>query len=110
MGELARVLSARPVPVPVKALRFAADLTWRLRLQPTPPGWLDLALGVPLLDTTRAQRELGWIPEVSGGDALLDLLDGFRHGAGLPTPASAPRRKGGTGGLRSNRASKRVRG
>lgn len=91
VGELARVLSARPVPVPVKALRFAADLTWRLRLQPTPPGWLDLALGVPLLDTTRAQRELGWIPEVSGGDALLDLLDGFRHGAGLPTPASAPR-------------------
>jgi nucleoside-diphosphate-sugar epimerase len=92
VAEMARVLSARPVPVPAKALRVAADLTWRLRLQPTPPGWLDLALGVPLLDTTRAQRELGWIPEVSGSAALLDLLDGLRHGTGLPTPASAPRR------------------
>ncbi|MDQ3305342.1 MAG: NAD-dependent epimerase, partial [Actinomycetota bacterium] len=63
-----------------------------------------------LLDTTRAQRDLGWIPEISADDALLDLLDGLRHGTGLPTPASAPRRKGRTGGLRSNRASKSVRG
>lgn len=91
VGELARLLTARPVPVPRAALRLAADLTWRLHLQPTPPGWVDLALGVPVLDTTRSHRELGWTARIDAGDALLGLLDGFPAGAGLPTPASSPR-------------------
>jgi anti-anti-sigma factor len=30
------------VPVPARVLCAAADLSWRLRLQPTPPGELDL--------------------------------------------------------------------
>ncbi len=34
----------------------AADLTWRLRLQPSEPGWIDLALGVPLLDSDADPR------------------------------------------------------
>ena len=57
--ELGRILGARPVPVSPRVLRALADLTWRARLQPTPPGWLDMALAVPLLDTTRARDELG---------------------------------------------------
>ena len=88
--ELARLLRARRVPVPARALRAAATLTWRLRLQPTPPGWVDMALAVPVLDTTRAREELGWTPRRSSGDALLDLLDGLRHSAGVDTPPLAP--------------------
>ncbi|MBW3610335.1 MAG: NAD-dependent epimerase/dehydratase family protein [Actinobacteria bacterium] len=106
VAELARLLSARPVPLPASALRAAAELTWRLRLQPTPPGWVDLALGAPLLDASRAHRELGWAPKISAGDALLDLLDGLRHGAGLPTPASAPRRQGWSHKLKSAAAAR----
>ena len=37
-AALGRALDARPVRVPVKAVRAAADLTWRARLQPTPAG------------------------------------------------------------------------
>src|SRR3954464_10557941 len=48
--ELARLLGARTVPVPAAALRFGAAAAWRLRLTPTPEGWLDMALAVPLLD------------------------------------------------------------
>jgi UDP-glucose 4-epimerase len=95
--ELGRLLDARPVPVPARALRVAVDATWRLRLQPTPPGWLDLALGVPLMDTTRAREELGWSPTRSAGDALLELIDAMRRGDGLDT---APLEPGGAGGLR----------
>jgi UDP-glucose 4-epimerase len=87
---LARILGARPVRVPPGVLRGAAALTWRLRLQPTPPGWVDLALGVPLMDTTRARRELGWKPSRSAVEAFEELFDGLREGAGAPTPPLDP--------------------
>src|SRR3954464_7409400 len=62
-AELGRILGARPVPVPANLLRLGADLTWRARLQPTSPGWVDMGLGVPVMDTTRAHTELGWTPQ-----------------------------------------------
>lgn len=92
--ELGRLLGARPVSIPAKALRAGADVSWRLRLQPTPPGWLDLALETPLMDTTRAREELGWSPRHSSGDALLELLEGIRRSDGEPTPPLAPRSGG----------------
>ena len=88
--ELGRLLGARTVTVPTRALRAATDLTWRARLQPTPPGWLDMGLAVPLMDSTRAREELGWQPRHSASDALLELLDGLRRSAGLDTPPLAP--------------------
>lgn len=88
--ELGRILGARPVPVPQRVLRVGADLSWRLRLQPTPAGWVDLAFAVPVMDTTRARRELGWSPRIGAGEALLEVLDGIRSGAGLPTPPLEP--------------------
>jgi UDP-glucose 4-epimerase len=94
-ATLGRALDARPVPVPVGAVRAAADITWRLRLQPTPPGWLDMGMSVPLLDSGRIRRELGWAPRHSADDALLELLEGIRDRAGAPTPPLDP----GTGGL-----------
>jgi UDP-glucose 4-epimerase len=84
--ELGSLLHARPVRVSPRVLRAAADLTWRLRLQPAPPGWIDLALGVPLMDTSRAAAELDWKPRTSSLDALAELLRGLRQGEGFPTP------------------------
>ena len=92
--ELGRLLGARPVPVPAAALRAGADLTWRLRLQPSSPGWVDMALSVPLMDTTRAREELGWTPRRTAGDALLELLEGMREGAGTGTPPLDPATSG----------------
>ena len=89
-ATLGRLLDARPVPVPARVLRRAADLSWRLRLQPTPAGWVDLALGVPLLDSSRARAELGWRPRRDAGEALLELLEGIRESAGIDTPPLAP--------------------
>lgn len=88
--ELASLLSARQVPVAPRLLRAAADLSWRLHLQPAEPGWIDLALGVPLMDTARAAEQLGWRPEVSSLDALAELLQGLRQGEGFPTPPLDP--------------------
>jgi UDP-glucose 4-epimerase len=79
-------------------LRGGAALSYRLRLQPSEPGWVDMGLGVPVMDVSRARSELGWAPERSATDALLDLLEGMREGAGIETPPLEP---GGAGPLRA---------
>jgi UDP-glucose 4-epimerase len=88
--ELARILGARTVPVPAALLRAGAGLTWRLRLQPTSPGWVDMGLGVPVMDTTRAREQLGWTPRHTASQAFAELLDGMREGAGEDTPPLSP--------------------
>lgn len=88
-AELARIFKARPVRLPVAAVRAAAAATYALRLQPTEPGWLDMALGVPLMDCARAERELGWTPARTSTEALTDLLEGMRAGADFDTPPLA---------------------
>jgi UDP-glucose 4-epimerase len=92
--ELARVLSARPVSVHPGLLRAGASLSYRLHLQPSEPGWLDMGLAVPLMDTTRARTELGWEPRRGADDALRELLAGMRERAGLDTPPLAPETSG----------------
>ncbi len=90
IAEVARLLGARTVPVPTGVIRAAADVSWRARLQPTPPGWLDLGLGVPIMDSTRARRELGWNPRRTSSEAFLELFAGLRDSAGIDTPPLAP--------------------
>lgn len=91
---LAAALGARKVPVPAKVLRAAAALTYRARLQPTPPGWLDLGLGVPVMSTVRIRTELGWSSAHSATDVLLELMQGMRESAGRPTPPLDPATSG----------------
>lgn len=88
--ELARLLQARPLRLPVPLVRLALAASWRLHLQPTPPGWLDMGLSVPLMDTGRIRAELGWEPTRSSGEAILELLAGLRDEAGTPTPPLEP--------------------
>ena len=87
--ELAALLGARPVPLPPAALRAGAAVTYRLHLQPTEPGWVDMALSAPLIDSARARSELGWDPSYRSTDALLELLDGMRRGVDYDTPPLA---------------------
>jgi UDP-glucose 4-epimerase len=93
-ARLARILGGRLVRVPERAMRRVVDVTWRLHLQPTPPGWVDLALCSPLLDATRARTELGWNPRRTAEDAIRELLAGVREGAGEPTPPLDPKAGG----------------
>jgi nucleoside-diphosphate-sugar epimerase len=98
-AQLARMFGARRVRVPALALRAGAVASYALRLQPSEPGWLDMGLGTPLLDTTRARSELGWEPTRSATEALGELVAGLREGADFDTPPLA-RSTTGPGRLR----------
>jgi UDP-glucose 4-epimerase len=92
--ELAGVLGARRLRVPPTVLRAAAAATFALRLQPSEPGWLDMALAVPLMDSSRARAELGWEPRHSATDSLRELLDAMRAGTDYDTPPLSRRSSG----------------
>jgi UDP-glucose 4-epimerase len=83
---LADALGARRLPVPPRVARAVVDATWRARLQPTPPGWLDMALAVPVMSCARAAAALGWTPRRSSVEALLEILEGIADKAGAATP------------------------
>jgi len=90
-SDIAAALGARLVDVPAPIVRGLASLTWHARLQQVDPGWLDLGYAVPLMDTTRARRELGWTPTVDALSALEETVAGMREGAADRTPALRPR-------------------
>ena len=82
------------MPLHAGLARTAAGVTYKLRLQPTEPGWLDMGLGVPIMDTSKAQRELGWEPRKTAVQAFEELFDGIRENAGLSTPPLDPSTSG----------------
>ncbi|UPO76120.1 NAD-dependent epimerase/dehydratase family protein [Arthrobacter sp. Helios] len=83
---LAGLLGARRIlNVPVGLIRAVVALTWAARLQATDPGWIDMAAGAPLMDTSRAREVLGWEPQRSSLRAFQDVLDGLSEQAGLPS-------------------------
>jgi nucleoside-diphosphate-sugar epimerase len=94
--DLAKALGTFRVPTPAFVLRAALQVAYRAHLVPTEPGWLDLALGVPLLDSARARTVLDWAPVHRGDDVLREFVAALGRGEGsdspLLQPAHAPRR------------------
>lgn len=78
--------------VAVAEARAVLATVWHARVVPVGPGWLDMALAAPLLDTSRAERELDWRPRWSAADAVRDLVDGIAAGAGTASPPLRPRK------------------
>jgi UDP-glucose 4-epimerase len=89
-ASISEVFGARVVPMPGPLVRVGLTAAWQMHLVPAEPALLDLALQLPLLDTTRIRTELGWSPTVSSVDALREVLEGMAEGAGAQTPPLAP--------------------
>jgi nucleoside-diphosphate-sugar epimerase len=90
--ELADALGrGRAIPLPPALLRPLLHAAWRLHAVAADPGWLDMAMTVPLLDTGRARRELGWEPRHDATQALREMLSGMADGAGAPSAPLRPR-------------------
>jgi UDP-glucose 4-epimerase len=92
--DLAEVVSrGRLVEVPATQARSVVATGWHARAVPVGPGWLDMALTAPLLDTSRAERELDWRPTRSGIDTVRELVAGVAAGSGTVSPPLRPRRR-----------------
>lgn len=77
-AAIARAVGAtRTIPIRRAVARLIVQAGWRLHVQAMDPGWLDIAVTVPVMSTDRARRELGWRPTVSSTDALAEIVEGM---------------------------------
>lgn len=88
---IAEALGARAIHVPSAVVRPLFSVAWHARLQPVDTGWLDMAFALPMLDSSRAARELDWTPKVDAVTVLEEVLDGMRHRESGGTPVLRPR-------------------
>ncbi|MFI5519962.1 NAD-dependent epimerase/dehydratase family protein [Streptomyces platensis] len=88
--ELADLLHARAVRLPLPPLRHALAAAWHLHLIPASPQLFDAVLRLPLLDTTRARTELEWTPQYSATEAITEFLHGLQEIAGADTAPLTP--------------------
>jgi UDP-glucose 4-epimerase len=89
--DLADILDhGRVLTLPPGLLRPPMALAWNLRLLAADPGWLDMGMGVPVMDTTRARQVLGWNETHSAADTLREMLMGIVELEGEASPALRP--------------------
>ncbi|GIG22937.1 nucleoside-diphosphate sugar epimerase [Cellulomonas chitinilytica] len=91
--DVADVIGAGAVrEVAPSTVRAALAAAWHARAVAVGPGWLDLALAAPVLDTARAERELDLRPRWTAADAMREVVDGIVAGDGTASPPLLPRR------------------
>jgi nucleoside-diphosphate-sugar epimerase len=88
---IATALGARLVHVPSAVLRVAVSASWHARVQPLDPGWIDMAFAVPLLDSGRAESELGWTARTDAASVLEETIAGMQDAASDRSPVLRPR-------------------
>ena len=86
---VARLLGARAVRFPFPLARGAVAAAFHARAQPTHPGWIDLLREAPLLECSRAHRDLGWRPRIPAESALSELLGALSENTDGDTPPLA---------------------
>ncbi len=74
--------ATRVFQVPPPIFRGLLSLTYALRIQPTDPGWIDMAMNVPVMDTSRI-RSLGWSETHDSRDVLRSVIDNLAGDEGL---------------------------
>ncbi|MGH2725486.1 MAG: NAD-dependent epimerase/dehydratase family protein [Actinomycetota bacterium] len=68
--DLANILKARAVPVPLFGIRQLVDVAHRIGISKVPGDWVDLVRYPILVDTTRARTQLGWEPMFTSAGAM----------------------------------------
>lgn len=90
--ELADMLTStgKYMEMPPAIVRAAVVTAHRSGVIPADAGWIDMAMQVPLMDTTKAKAELNWSPKRTAAEALRELLEGLVEGRGHASPVLRP--------------------
>lgn len=89
--------SGKYVEIPPGIVRAVPVTSHKTGVVPADVGWLDMGMRVPLMDNSKAGRELGWSPKRTAAEALRELLEGLVAGSGHGWPAPLrPRVSGGS--------------
>ena len=76
--DLAHALGWYAVPIPELAVETTARIVSTLPLMPARASWVN-ALRVPvLMDTTKAKKDLGWVPDHDTMDTLAETISAAR--------------------------------
>lgn len=68
--DVASIMRARALPVPLIGTRRLVDVAHRLGISKVPGDWVDLMRYPILVDSTRARTTLGWQPQFTSRSAL----------------------------------------
>jgi UDP-glucose 4-epimerase len=70
IGDLARELGWHSIRLPRAAFDLTGELIARVPLMPTRASWLTAFRQPVLMDTTKARKELGWLPKRDSRETL----------------------------------------
>jgi UDP-glucose 4-epimerase len=87
---LAGLIGARPIAVNARLMRWMVGFLSRFRVIAVTGGWYLVATNSPLMDTSKARRDLDWEPSWSSTDSARELIDGLAEGVVGPTAAMGP--------------------
>ncbi len=81
-GTAARELGLHPLPIPRRVAQAGARAVAALPFLPPLAQWVEVVSNPPIMDTTRAKKELGWDPRYTALETLRDTLRQYRQRAG----------------------------
>jgi len=84
-ADVVRELGLLPLPVPAGPAQFTARGIAALPLLPPVVQWVEAASHPAIMDTSRAKKELAWVPRFTAFEALQDTL---RRGLPPGTPSA----------------------
>jgi UDP-glucose 4-epimerase len=87
---IAKALGTVRIPTPAFVLRAGLAAAFHAHLVPTEPGWLDIGVQAPALDSSRARKLLDWAPFHRGDEVLAQFVAALGRGDGAPGPLLAP--------------------
>ena len=73
-ADVAREFGLIPLPLPTGPARLAARAVSALPFLPPAAQWIEAAAHPAIMDTTKAKRDLGWVPRFTALEALRDTL------------------------------------
>ncbi len=98
---LAGLIGGRPLAVNPRLVRGIVTALHAVRAVAVTPGWYDVAMNSPTMDTSCAREELGWSPTRSSTESAEELIDGLASGAAGSSAAMGATNDDRTGFRRS---------